>query len=67
MLVDWNGEAKHNTEGTARREEFVESSTAPLKRHEKITRPFTQEPVLHVGQEKEPIYNPVKLLRDPWE
>lgn len=40
MLVDWNSEAKHSTEGTARREEFIERSTDLLKRHEKITHPF---------------------------
>jgi len=43
VLVEWNGEAKHSTEETARREEFVESSTNLLKRHEKITHP------LHTG------------------
>lgn len=40
MLVDWNGEAKHSTKGTARREKFIESSTELLKRHEKITHLF---------------------------
>lgn len=37
ILADWNSEAKHNAKGTARRQEFVQSSTELLKRHEKIT------------------------------
>lgn len=40
MQVDRSGGAKQSTERTARREEFVESSTELLKRHIEITHPF---------------------------